>query len=92
MTKEEAKIVLLQHALQDAQHLVSFLHGCLTLPNYKYAYPESTARRLEEWGKLAPIDGTGCHHSMTKPDCPSCVAGQKMRQEHMEALKVLEND
>lgn len=89
MTKDQAEIILLRHALQDAQSTVSFLHGCLTDPSkYKYCYPEHTVDRLKEWNQLAPIEGSSCHHSMTKNDCPSCMSGQKMHQEQMEALKV----
>jgi hypothetical protein len=89
MTKDEAEIVLLKHALQEAQHCVSFLHGCLTNPIYKYAYPEQTTKHLEEWAELAPIEGSSCHHSMLKDDCPSCISGRKRHLEHLEALKVL---
>ena len=33
MTPEEAKIILLENALIEAHHTISFLHGCLTQPS-----------------------------------------------------------
>ncbi len=89
MTKDEAEAILLRHALQEAQHIIKFLHGCLTNPMYKYAYPEQTLENLKEFEKLAPIEGSSCHHSMTVDDCPSCISGSKMYKERKEALKVL---
>jgi hypothetical protein len=89
MTKEEAEIVLLKHALQEAQHCVGFLHGCLTDSNYKYAYPEHTIKNLKEWSKLSPISELVCYHSMMADDCPSCISNKKRHLEHLEALKVL---
>jgi hypothetical protein len=61
MTKEEAKIIVLEDALRQAQSTVEFMHGCLTYPyenhpdgGYYYAYPEHTLKHLEEWKNLAP--------------------------------------
>jgi hypothetical protein len=70
----------LRDALEQAQNLVEFLHGCLTEPHvdgvpggYTYAYPEHTLKYLEEWAKLAPRLPY-CFHSKTVKGCPSCDA------------------
>lgn len=53
----------LRHALIQAMHTIAFLDGCLTQPNFKYAHPEMTARKLTEFSLL--IQGA-----------PECTAGQ----------------
>ena len=95
MTKDEARIILLEDALRQAQHTVAFLHGCLTQPDngemkggYRYAYPEHTQRRLEEWAKLAP-PLPSCFHSGQHLNCESCIAHGATRYYMREAKSVL---
>lgn len=93
MTKEEARIIILEDALRQAQNTVEFLHGCLTCENYSYDYPESTIRRLEKWKKLAPricdVLNKKCYHSRSEEDCKSCQLHHKQQRQLMEAKMVL---
>lgn len=81
MTPEQARILILEDALEQAQNVVSFMHGCLTDPGYSYEYPEQTSRHLERWGQLVPVRRY-CVHSVHKRDCPSC-------QEHLIKMGLL---
>lgn len=55
MTKQQAKIILLESYLIDAQYTVEFLHNCLTNKKlYKYKYPKETLDSLKRWNKAAP--------------------------------------
>ena len=88
MTPDQARIVLLEDALVDAQHLVEFLHGCLMDTNYSYAYPQHTQERLDEWRALAkPL--RGCPHSFHRADCPACREHAAWLKRHHEARRVL---
>lgn len=71
MTSEEARIVLLEDALNQAAHTISFLHGCLTDDLYQYAYPDQTLRGLSDIRELVP-EHSMCVHSNTSPGCSSC--------------------
>jgi hypothetical protein len=93
MTTQEARIIVLEDALRQAQNLVEFLHGCLTRPAktipavqmngaYKYEYPESTLEELKKWSTIAPRSNSMCYHSMHVPDCESC-------QEHLTESRLL---
>jgi len=78
-----AREILLSQALEQAQHTVEFIHGCLVEPeHYKFAYPEHTARQLEKWARLAP-KREGCHHSFWHEGCSECDA-------HREAFRLRE--
>ncbi len=83
------RITLLEDALEQAQHTVSFLHGCLTDPTYSYAYPDQTLRHLKEWAELVPVS-EGCFHSRMRPeDCESCrqhIAKMKRLAEAYDTL------
>jgi hypothetical protein len=78
----DARILLLESALHQAQNLVEFLHGCLTDPKYQYAFPDQTAYDLAEWGKLAPRPDFLCVHSRHDPECTSC-------QEHVNRMTAM---
>ena len=84
MNKLQARIVILEDALIQAQHTVEFLHGCLTDDHYRYEYPEQTVRRLREWAILVPAP-EGCAHSVHKSDCESCVAHVAYQARMIEA-------
>ena len=72
MTPDEAKIYLLEDALQQAQHTIEFMHGCLTDPEgYKYAYPSHVLETLKQFHKLAPTR-KGCFHSWPEHGCEQC--------------------
>lgn len=88
MTPEQARIVLLEDALIQACHTVSFLHGCLTSDRFKYSYPEQTAAHLQEWKALVTIP-SGCHHSRFHENCEACKDHAKRRAALEEANKVL---
>lgn len=80
----------LLEAMHQAQWTVRFLHNCLT-GCAKYAYPEQTARRLEEWAALAPCPRL-CHHSRHHEACDACrdrQAAMIRRIERREALAAL---
>jgi hypothetical protein len=85
----QAREFLLAEALHQAQQTVQFLHGCLTDPKYKYAYPEQTEQRLEEWAALAPLPAT-CHHSFTKAGCESCADRNERGTKRLAALAALQ--
>lgn len=92
MTKEEAKIILLEQELVQAYHTINFMHGCLINPTgYKYSYPNQTTKELNEIKKLVNIP-RGCPHSLTSPTCESCQERNKRHQERTDALKLLENE
>ena len=71
MTPEQAKIVILEDALIQAHHTVSFLHGCLTNEKFRYYHPEQTYRSLHAWSQIVSIPEV-CVHSVYKEDCKSC--------------------
>lgn len=89
MTKDQAKIVLLEQALEQSIHTIEFLDGCLRHPiEYKYAYPEETQRELTEFKKLVFVKPT-CIHSMNVPNCESCQDRNKKWEQKIAALKLL---
>lgn len=92
MTEAEAKIVLLEDALHQAQSLVEFLHGRLTNPQYRYAYPELTQRELQNWARLAPRP-PACHHSNyaagIRAGCHLCMGDGARRKPLLDAQEVL---
>lgn len=90
MTKDEATIIVLEAALVQSHHTISFLHGCLTSPEYEYNYPEQTINRLSEIEKLVKIPD-GCYHSVQKPDCPECAKSLARRRLYHEATTVLKS-
>jgi hypothetical protein len=80
MTIDEARIVVLEDALRQAQNTVEFLHGCLVAPgSYTYAHPGQTLALLEDWASLVPR-GEVCFHSGMEPDCPGCV--ERVNRQH----------
>lgn len=103
MTEQEARIIVLEDALRQAQNTVEFLHNCLVNPvdetiktgckGYSYGYPEHTVQELKEWKALCPrvkdIVGRPCFHSMNKEDCESCQMHHKHRVLLYEAKGVL---
>lgn len=92
MTEEEAKIIVLEHALEKARNSLSFLHGCLTNPIYKYAYPEHTLEQIQSIDDLIKFDPSSyCVHSMFKADCEACQKSHAARRKLGEAKKCLKN-
>ena len=90
MTPQEARIFLLECALMQAQHTISFMHGCLTNPEmYKYTYPDQTVDRLKWFETLAKPD-EGCFHSSgAEPGCMECQKATEKRRKYREAMAVL---
>lgn len=89
MTKDEARIVLLEQALVQAQHTVEFLHSCLTLPeHYKYSYPDQTTREMGEWKKLVPPPEM-CVHSGHQDGCKGCDNHRVIVRQRVKAKEVL---
>lgn len=83
--RKELRMMELEDGIAQAQHTISFMHGCLTDPMYKYAYPEHTLESLQKLNDLyAPLEG--CGHSMRKKDCPNCV-NRMNRNNKMEQLR-----
>lgn len=99
MTREKARIVILEYEFQQARRLVEFLHNCLVHPDNNemkggcsYEYPEETIRRLEEWELLCPnSDLKSCHHSKNDDNCESCRQRYQQRKLVQEAKEVLES-
>lgn len=89
MTKDQARIVLLEQALAQAISTIEFLDGCLLSPNYHYSYPEQTQDRLREFLALVPQSSNFCVHSGFVPNCSSCQKRISNWNKRDEALKVL---
>ncbi len=88
MTKEEAKIILLEQALFQAILTIEFLDSCLLSPNFYYSHPEQTQDLLKEFKKLVKKKEL-CIHSEFVPDCKSCNQRIEERNKREEALKIL---
>ena len=96
MTKDEARIVLLEDALEQARNTIQFMHGCLTHPQYHYAYPEHTEQMVERINALVP-ERKYCIHSglRNNEDCESCVQRVTraiLRHEAEQTLNEGDND
>ena len=92
MTKEEARIVLLEQAVMQAQNTIEFLVGCITEPGmYRYGYPKQTEQFLEELGKLVPRPKM-CPHSGFKEGCEGCENTKKWHSDRRKALEVLDKN
>jgi len=89
MTKEEAKIFILESAIEECHHTISFLHGCLTDSGFTYAYPDQTTSTLEYLEKLVPFKKL-CFHSYDHGGCEACKERVEFFTKRAEALKVLE--
>jgi len=95
MTKEEARLILLEHAVEQSQNTIDFMHQCLmdigSTRNGKhvYTYPGHTTEFLKELCELVPPKKEICFHSMTVPGCKSCEHGSKWRKDRYEARKTL---
>lgn len=94
MTKEEARIVLLEDSLIQAQFVVEFLHNCLINSVeeggiYKYINPERTEEFLSYWGKIVGEKREPCFHSMNDVSCEACKERVKYVKRLTEAKKVL---
>ena len=72
MNKDKAYSILLEDQLEQAYNTIEFLHGCLTDPQYKYAYPEQTMQRLEKIASLININNNYCVHSNFVESCDGC--------------------
>jgi hypothetical protein len=92
VTREEARIVLLEAVLDQAVHLIEFLHGCLTSDDiYEYAYPEQTLAKVASARELVP-ERPVCVHGRRDPGCASCVFHVAERGRQAEARAVLGDD
>lgn len=92
MNRDEARIVLLEQALDQAIHTIEFMHGCLTEEGYVYAYPEQTEVKLAKFRKLVSI-GPMCVHSFDARkrgiECAGCEAREKYFLARAEAERIL---
>ena len=92
MTKLEARIILLEEAVLQAQSTVRFLHDCLTDPEHnKYMYPEQTEKHLNNWMHLVEPHHL-CPHSVRKMDCGCCDTREKLHAQREQAKKVLKEN
>jgi hypothetical protein len=95
MTADQARIVFLEDALDQAVHTIEFLHGCLTEDSFSYSYPEQTAREIAEFRQLVPAR-TLCVHSVDARqrgvDCPGCAAREAYWQRRAQAHEALAAD
>ena len=64
--------------MEAALNKIEFLYGCLTKPNYKFAYPKMTEEHIERLRKIVGPRNY-CVHSNVRPECPSCLEGHKAR-------------
>jgi hypothetical protein len=83
-----ARNILLEAALVQSHHTISFMHGCLTEDRYEYAYPKQTTKQLKAISDLVEIP-EGCPHSMHRPDCDSCIANAKLAEKMAWANQVM---
>lgn len=91
MTYDEARIILLEAALVQSHHTISFLYGCLESPEWhKHAYPEQTLDRIKHIESLVTIP-EGCYHSLRKGDCPACAATIARNRLYHEALEIVKS-
>lgn len=91
MTVEQARLIILEDALRQAQNTVQFLHGCLTTPAvFQYAYPHMTEQHLAQWAALVPPHD-GCAHSRHHNDCAACVTHRETHLRLREAHAVLDS-
>ncbi len=89
MTKEEAKIVILEDELVQAIHMIEFLDNCLLHPEgWKYAYPEQTERQLERLHTIVHVPA-GCYHSGHEENCSACKEIRAIQDKVHKAKKVL---
>ncbi len=90
MTPQEARIILLEDALRQSHHTISFLYGCLESPDtHKHAHPDQTRDRLKAIEELTPMERESCYHSFDKPGCVACEERKVWRRRHHEARQVL---
>lgn len=82
----------LRHELNEAMHLIEFLHGCLTNPHVEgvpggcsYVYPEMTTRRLERW-RLLVADAPRCTAEMWSSTHPTGVCPVHHRLMRLEVV------
>lgn len=68
----------LMQELEQSLNKIEFLYGCLTKPNYKFAYPKMTEEHIERLRKIVGPRNY-CTHSNVRPECPSCLEGHKAR-------------
>lgn len=93
MTKEQAEIILLKRALDQACNSVEFLEGCVIDGIdkggvYNYVYPEQIKALLAEWRELSP-ERKDCPHSNFDKSCESCQVRNKNLLEWREARKII---
>lgn len=92
MTKEEARIFLLEEALIQSRHTIYFLHMCLTPgAGYSYGYPEQTLQRLAAIDALVEIP-KGCAHSRTVENCEGCTDRNNRFMKRHEAKEALHGE
>lgn len=94
MTRDEARIFLLEEALIQSRHTIYFLHMCLTPGSgYSYTYPEQTLQQLAAIDALVDIP-KGCAHGGPRPgrECAACEDTLNRHIKRIEANEVLKND
>ena len=70
MTKDEAKIVLLENLLQKTYHTIDFLDQCLA-GEATYTYPEQTKQTLSSISNMITLL-EACPHSVHHTECEAC--------------------
>lgn len=90
MTKQEARIILLEKELIQSYHTITFLDQCLK-GEAKYAYPEMTVGRLRTIARLVGPIKRGCIHSNFHADCQECIDLLAWRSRVYEAQECLQN-
>ena len=68
--KVEVTVEQLLGELEQALNKIEFLHGCLTDPTYKYAYPEMTLVHIERLQKIVG-QGTTAFTATLTPTVPA---------------------
>lgn len=70
----------LLNELEQNLNTIEFLHGCLTDPTYKYAYPWMTVERIERLRKIVGKRNYCLHSAPTEPGCRGCIDAAKRRE------------
>lgn len=88
MSRDKARIVMLESCLEQAVNNIEFLQSCLTDGRFADRYPQHRASFLKDAKKLLP-ELSYCVHSRREPGCPSCAKAQDDLVRLREAKAVL---
>ena len=89
MTKDEARIVILEDLLESSRNTIVFLDRCLN-GEASYGYPEFTTELVD---KINDIIGQKfyCPHSNYHAGCKGCQWHKSWMIKYLEAKGVLKN-